>query len=72
MEKDSQINVLQFLIIINGANGKKYKSDYRAILNWVVAKAKQDGYKPKEKEQEYREIKKMSNKEYYKTHEKIY
>ena len=23
-----------------GANGKKYKSDYRAILNWVVDKVK--------------------------------
>ena len=28
-----------------GANGKKYKSDYRAILNWVVDKAKQDNIK---------------------------
>ena len=23
-----------------GANGKKYKDDYRAILNWVVARVK--------------------------------
>lgn len=29
-----------------GANGKKYKSDYRAILNWVVDRVKQQ--KPKE------------------------
>jgi len=26
-----------------GANGKKYKSDYLAILNWVVDRAKKDG-----------------------------
>ena len=26
-----------------GANGKKYKSDYLAILNWVVDKAKKEG-----------------------------
>ena len=25
-----------------GANGKKYKSDYRAILNWVIDRVKQD------------------------------
>jgi len=25
-----------------GATGKKYKSDYRAILNWVVDRVKQD------------------------------
>ena len=25
-----------------GASGKKYKSDYRAILNWVVQRAKED------------------------------
>lgn len=28
-----------------GANGKKYKSDYRAILNWVVDKVKQNSNK---------------------------
>ena len=42
MEKILQINVLQHQITINGANGKKYKSDYRAILNWVIDKIKQD------------------------------
>lgn len=26
-----------------GSNGKKYKSDYLAILNWVVDRAKKDG-----------------------------
>lgn len=25
-----------------GANGKKYKSDYRAILNWVVSRVTED------------------------------
>ncbi len=38
----------QCIIILDnykGANGKKYKSDYRAILNWVVDKAKQDNIK---------------------------
>lgn len=25
-----------------GSNGKRYKSDYRAILNWVVDKVKKD------------------------------
>jgi len=28
-----------------GANGKKYKSDYRAILNWVIDRVKQDNSK---------------------------
>ena len=42
MEKILQINVLLYQITINGANGKKYKSDYRAILNWVIDKVKQD------------------------------
>lgn len=40
MEKNLQTNVLEFLIITSGANGKSYKSDYRAILNWVVEKVK--------------------------------
>ena len=42
MEKILQINVLLHQITTNGANGKKYKSDYRAILNWVIDKIKQD------------------------------
>lgn len=28
-----------------GATGKKYKSDYRAILNWVISEAKKRGVK---------------------------
>lgn len=30
-----------------GANGKKYKSDYRAILNWVVNRAKEESQRNK-------------------------
>ena len=33
-----------------GANGKKYKSDYRAILNWVVDKVKQEQAKAPKKQ----------------------
>lgn len=29
-----------------GANGKKYKSDYRAILNWVISRYKEEKNKP--------------------------
>jgi len=39
-------NVKTMIDILNnykGANGKKYKSDYLAILNWVVDRAKKDG-----------------------------
>jgi hypothetical protein len=32
--------MIQILDNYKGANGKKYKSDYRAILNWVVDKVK--------------------------------
>jgi hypothetical protein len=32
--------MIQTLDNYKGANGKKYKSDYRAILNWVVDKVK--------------------------------
>jgi len=35
-----------FIDILNnykGSNGKKYKSDYMAILNWVIDKSKKDG-----------------------------
>jgi len=41
-----------------GSKGKTYKSDYRAILSWVVDKIKEKGIKPnpKEKEQPKREI----------------
>jgi hypothetical protein len=33
------------LIIISGASGKSYKSDYRAILTWVLDRVKQDNFK---------------------------
>jgi hypothetical protein len=39
-------NTKTFIEILNnykGATGKKYKSDYLAILNWVVDKAKKEG-----------------------------
>ena len=32
-----------------GANGKKYKSDYRAILNWVIDRVKEKAPKKDEK-----------------------
>lgn len=32
--------MIEVLDNYKGANGKKYKSDYRAILNWVVGKVK--------------------------------
>jgi hypothetical protein len=44
-------NTNLFIKILNnykGANGKKYKSDYLAIQNWVIKKTKEDKtYKPK-------------------------
>ena len=47
-----------------GSSGKKYKSDYRAILNWVIDKAKEN--KPKETKKAYqnyeqRDIKNFDN-----------
>lgn len=39
-------NAKVFISILNnykGANGKRYKSDYLAILNWVVDKSKKEG-----------------------------
>lgn len=47
-----------------GSSGKKYKSDYRAILNWVIDKAKQ--VQPKESKKAYqnyeqRDIKNFDN-----------
>lgn len=44
--KHGEYNTKILIEILNnykGANGKKYKDDYLAILNWVVDKAKQDG-----------------------------
>ena len=39
-------NTQTFIGILNnykGSNGRKYKSDYLAILNWVIDRAKKDG-----------------------------
>ena len=36
-----------------GANGRKYKSDYRAILSWVVDKIKKE--KPREPQKQYKQ-----------------
>lgn len=51
-----------------GSSGKKYKSDYRAILNWVIKRVKEDGFKPQEEIKEVKEIdtKDMSSEEYRK------
>ncbi len=38
-----------------GANGKKYKSDYRAILNWVVDRVKQNNSKTNNTEDRIKE-----------------
>jgi hypothetical protein len=35
--------LVQILDNYKGAKGAKYKSDYRAILNWVIDRAKKDG-----------------------------
>jgi len=40
-EKNTKI-FIEILDNYKGANGKKYKDDYRAILNWVIDKAKKD------------------------------
>ena len=37
--------MIQILDNYKGANGKKYKSDYRAILNWVVDKYNEESQK---------------------------
>lgn len=38
-----------------GANGKKYRSDYRAILSWVIDKVKQEQTKAPKKQYEQRQ-----------------
>lgn len=43
--KDFANQCITVLDNYKGANGKKYKSDYRAILNWVVDRVKQDNGK---------------------------
>ena len=45
-EQHTEANTKIFIEILNnykGSNGKRYKSDYLTILNWVVDKAKKDG-----------------------------
>ena len=37
---------IEILDNYKGAKGIKYKDDYRAILNWVIKRAKADGLKP--------------------------
>ena len=46
VQKHGSDNTTVLIDILNsykGSNGKKYKSDYLAILNWVVDRAKKDG-----------------------------
>lgn len=56
-----EVNTRLFISILNnykGSKGKRYKSDYRAILSWVVDRVKSDGkyVKPKtEVEDDWRE-----------------
>ena len=48
--KDNTETMIEILNNYKGANGKKYKSDYFAILNWVVTKLKEvQKQTPKEK-----------------------
>jgi len=53
VSEHNESNTKIFISILDnykGANGKVYKSDYRAILNWVIDRAKADGkYKGKSK-----------------------
>ena len=48
--KDFTDRCIETLDNYKGASGKKYKSDYRAILNWVVDKVKKQ--EPNESKQE--------------------
>jgi hypothetical protein len=41
--------MIEKLNVYKGSNGKKYKSDYLAILNWVVGKAAQEFVAPRGK-----------------------
>lgn len=41
-EKNTNI-LIEILNNYKGSSGKKYKSDYLTILNWVIDKAKKDG-----------------------------
>jgi hypothetical protein len=43
--KEMTDRLIEVLDNYKGANGKKYKSDYRAILNWVVKRVQEEGFK---------------------------
>jgi len=46
IQQHGEGNTKTFIEILNnykGSNGKKYKSDYMAILNWVIDKIKKEG-----------------------------
>jgi len=40
--KEKTVKMIEILDNYKGASGKKYKSDYRAILNWVVKRVEQE------------------------------
>ena len=40
--EDGAKKIIEILDNYKGASGKRYSSDYRAILNWVVARYKQE------------------------------
>lgn len=54
VDKHGERKVARMIEVLDnykGANGKKYKSDYRAILNWVVKRVEEEGQRqppPKE------------------------
>ena len=48
INEHGEVAVRRMVVILDnykGANGKKYKSDYRAILNWVVDRYKEESTK---------------------------
>lgn len=45
--KEMTAKMIETLDNYKGANGKKYKSDYRAILNWVVKRIEEETNNPK-------------------------
>jgi len=50
--KDFANQCITVLDNYKGSKNKKYKSDYRAILSWVVDKVKEKGIKPNKKKEE--------------------
>lgn len=53
--KDVSDQCITVLDNYKGANGRKYKSDYRAILSWVIEKVKQEQAKEPKKQYEQRQ-----------------